>query len=105
MMLTLFVLVLLVLVLSASAEEEHKRNHYEALGVEPEAEAADIKKAFRRLALELHPDKISNNATEVERQEAHDFFLDIQDAYFTLSDVERRRKYDLERQDITYDIY
>ena len=101
----LVVLLVLLLYVVVVISDLPKKTHYEMLGIDTEADFAEIKKAFRALALELHPDKVSVNATETEREEAHDLFLDIQDAYFVLSDPERRRKYDLEREDITYDIY
>ena len=98
-------IILIVCIHRASGEEALKRSHYEVLGISGDSDIAEIKKAFRNLALLSHPDKISPNATEVEREEAHDNFLEIQDAYFVLSDIERRRKYDLEREGVTYDIF
>jgi DnaJ family protein A protein 2 len=59
---------------------------YDVLGVRPDASEADIKKAYRQLALKHHPDK--NSGDDGKR------FRDIGAAYEVLSDVERRAKYD-----------
>ena len=61
---------------------------YETLGVARDADAATIKKAYRRLARELHPDVNPDPATQ-ER------FKDVSAAYEILSDPEKRRMYDL----------
>jgi molecular chaperone DnaJ len=61
---------------------------YGVLGVRPEASDDEIKKAYRKLAREHHPDV--NNDPEAERR-----FKEISAAYRTLSDPARRRQYDL----------
>src|SRR6186997_3189433 len=63
------------------------RDYYEVLGVSREANETEIKKAFRRLARELHPDV--NQAADAE-----DRFKEAAEAYEVLSDAERRRTYD-----------
>ncbi|HLH66420.1 MAG TPA: molecular chaperone DnaJ [Solirubrobacteraceae bacterium] len=63
------------------------RDYYEVLGVDREADEADIKKAFRRLARELHPDV--NKAPDAEER-----FKEVAEAYEVLSDSERRAIYD-----------
>jgi molecular chaperone DnaJ len=65
-----------------------KRDAYETLGVQRGADDGEIKKAFRALARELHPDV---NAHDPEAEEK---FKEAADAYETLSDPERRQVYD-----------
>ena len=65
-----------------------KRDYYEVLGVGKDAAEADIKKAYRRLAMKLHPDRNSGDTkTEAE-------FKDVKEAYEVLSDPQKRATYD-----------
>ena len=64
------------------------RDYYEVLGVPRAASDAEIKKAFRRLARELHPDVNSHDP------QAEDKFKEAAEAYEVLSDSERRATYD-----------
>src|SRR3954468_18304502 len=64
------------------------RDPYEVLGVERDASEGEIKKAFRRLARELHPDVNAHDPA------AEDKFKEAAEAYEVLSDAERRRTYD-----------
>jgi molecular chaperone DnaJ len=63
-------------------------DHYETLGVTREATPEEIKKAYRRLARELHPDV---NPSE----EASERFKSVTHAYDVLSDPEQRQRYDM----------
>ena len=63
-------------------------NYYDLLGVARDASADDIKKAYRKLARELHPD-VNPDPTTQER------FKDVTAAYEVLSDPEKRQMYDL----------
>jgi molecular chaperone DnaJ len=64
------------------------RDPYEVLGVARDAEEAEIKKAFRRLARELHPD-VNRHDPDAEEK-----FKEAAEAYEILSDAERRATYD-----------
>ena len=64
------------------------RDYYEVLGVSREASETEIKKAFRGLARELHPD-VNSHDPEAEAK-----FKEAAEAYEVLSDAERRRTYD-----------
>src|SRR5215468_7353567 len=64
------------------------RDPYEVLGVGRDADDAEIKKAFRRLARELHPDVNKHDPA------AEDKFKEAAEAYEILSDAERRATYD-----------
>jgi len=62
--------------------------YYDRLGVPPDASAGAIKKAFRKLAIQYHPDKNQGN------QDASEKFKELSEAYEILSDDEKRAKYD-----------
>ena len=64
-----------------------KRDFYEVLGVDRSVDNAELKKAFRKLALEFHPDR--NSAPEAEQK-----FKEVSEAYAVLSDADKRARYD-----------
>ena len=67
---------------------EQKRDYYEVLGVDKNADDAALKKAYRALAKKYHPDMNPGD------QEAEKKFKEASEAYAVLSDPEKRRKYD-----------
>jgi len=66
-----------------------KRDYYEVLGVQRGASAEDLKGAFRKLAMQYHPDRNPDNPEAGER------FKECSEAYQVLSDPDRRRSYDM----------
>ena len=69
------------------------KGYYKTLGVDEKASQEEIKKAFRRLSIKLHPDK-QTGKSDKEKKEAEAKFKEVNEAYQVLSDEEKRRKYD-----------
>ncbi|MEJ2674950.1 MAG: molecular chaperone DnaJ [Acidihalobacter sp.] len=65
-----------------------KRDYYEVLGVERTATDAELKKAYRRLAMKYHPDRNPDD------EEAMEHFKEAKEAYEVLSDAQKRAAYD-----------
>lgn len=66
----------------------HKKNYYEILGVTKEASLTEIKRAYRKLAMDHHPDRNPNN------KESEEKFKEASVAYQVLSDPQKRQQYD-----------
>jgi molecular chaperone DnaJ len=64
------------------------RDYYEVLGVSPQASEAELKKAFRSLAMQYHPDRNPGD------QQAEERFKEINEAYAVLSDPDKRAHFD-----------
>ncbi len=67
---------------------QEKRDYYEVLGIKKGATEAEIKKAFRKKAMEHHPDKNQGNKA------SEDKFKEVNEAYEVLSDAQKKDKYD-----------
>ncbi len=67
---------------------KQKRDYYEVLGINKQAESSEIKKAYRKLAKKYHPDANEGNP-EAEQQ-----FKEVTEAYNVLSDPEKKKLYD-----------
>ncbi|XP_038644940.1 dnaJ homolog subfamily B member 11 isoform X2 [Scyliorhinus canicula] len=78
-----------IVLLCLSGEVLTGRDFYKILGVSKSASVKDIKKAYRKLALQLHPDRNPDDPA------AQDKFHDLGAAYEVLSDEEKRKQYDM----------
>ncbi|TMC48981.1 MAG: molecular chaperone DnaJ [Chloroflexi bacterium] len=65
-----------------------KRDYYEVLGVSRDASPEELKKAYRRLAMQYHPDRNPNDKQAEER------FKEVGEAYAVLGDAQKRQRYD-----------
>jgi len=73
---------------------DEKKDYYEILGLQKNADESEIKKAYRKMAVKWHPDKNPDNKEESEKQ-----FKKIGEAYEILSDPEKKQIYDQYGQD------
>ena len=69
-----------------------EKDYYKSLGVSKDAKAADIKKAYRKLARENHPDANPDN------KKAEEKFKEVSEAYDVIGDAEQRKSYDEARE-------
>eukprot|EP00740_Mantoniella_antarctica_P017975 CAMPEP_0198695300 /NCGR_PEP_ID=MMETSP1468-20131203/285230_1 /TAXON_ID=1461545 /ORGANISM="Mantoniella sp, Strain CCMP1436" /LENGTH=107 /DNA_ID=CAMNT_0044450957 /DNA_START=19 /DNA_END=339 /DNA_ORIENTATION=+ len=67
-----------------------EKSYYDILGLQKDASATEVKKAYRKLAVKFHPDKNPTN-----QEEALEKFQEIASAYEVLSDEQARRRYDM----------
>ncbi len=67
------------------------KDYYRILGLQPAATSADVRTAYRKLASALHPDRNPS-------PEAHARFQEVQEAYETLADEDKRRAFDDNRR-------
>ena len=87
---TRLLILLLLLLLHLTTATTSKRNFYDILNIDKTATKREVKKAYRKMAVLLHPDK--NDASEKEKYEA--LFVELAEAYSVLSDEETRVDYD-----------
>lgn len=69
-----------------------KRDYYETLGVDRNATDDEVKKAYRKLARQFHPDL---HTGESQKKTAEEKFKEINEAYEVLSDADKRKRYDM----------
>jgi molecular chaperone DnaJ len=67
---------------------QEKREYYEVLGIKKGATEAEIKKAYRKKAMEYHPDKNQGDKA------SEDKFKEVNEAYEVLSDPQKKDRYD-----------
>ena len=78
-----------------AAKDLYEKDYYAILGVDKKADAAEIKKKYRSLARELHPDKTKGD------KKLEDRFKEVSEAYEILSDDKKRNEYDQAREAFT----
>ena len=71
-----------------STKDWLEKDYYASLGVAKDADAGAIKKAYRKLAVKLHPDKNPGDAAAEAK------FKEVSEAYDVLSDADKRKEYD-----------
>ncbi|KAG2011658.1 DnaJ domain-containing protein [Coprinopsis cinerea AmutBmut pab1-1] len=71
-----------------------KTTFYDILSIDKSASVDEVRKAYRKRALETHPDKLDPSATEEEKQAAEREFPKVHEAFQTLGDPLKKRRYD-----------
>ncbi|XP_010416275.1 PREDICTED: DNAJ protein JJJ1 homolog [Camelina sativa] len=87
--------------MASSSSRSEKRCHYEVLGISKESSPDEIRSAYRRLALQRHPDKLMK-AGGLSEAEATAQFQELVHAYEVLSDPKERAWYDSHRSQILF---
>ena len=70
------------------------KDYYAVLGLQKGASSEDVKKAYRRLSKELHPDKHPSTGSGRTKEEAEQKFKEVNEAYAVLSDPKKKQAYD-----------
>ncbi|KAG6910204.1 hypothetical protein DXG01_012339 [Tephrocybe rancida] len=88
----------------------HPCTLYDILGVRSSASVEEVRKAYLRKALETHPDKLDQTATDSDKRRAEKKFLSIREAFDVLGDAQKRKEYDahlrtMNRADSSYSEY
>ncbi|KAJ0983768.1 hypothetical protein J5N97_002124 [Dioscorea zingiberensis] len=78
-----------------SAGSEKSGDLYAVLGLKKECSAADLRNAYKKLAMRWHPDRCSSSGSSKFVEEAKEKFQEIQEAYSVLSDSNKRFLYDV----------
>ena len=73
--------------------DEEERDFYEALGVSRDATSEQIRQAYRKKSLQLHPDKIAQRRQTVDIEEAKKEYEQVQEAYNVLMNDKKRARY------------
>ncbi|KAF8202221.1 DnaJ-domain-containing protein [Pholiota molesta] len=75
-------------------QSQEMKNLYAELGIEPNASSDDVRRAYRKRALETHPDKLDPGANDKEKEEAERQFHRVHEAFEVLTDPVKRKAYD-----------
>lgn len=74
--------------------DQAAKNYYKILGVKPEANSKEIRRAYLDLTKKFHPDKQGKKLTEEEEKKNHEKMSEINEAYEILNDEEKKKEYD-----------
>lgn len=91
----LLLLLALALVALGARAMNPSKDYYKVLGVKRDFSDRELKKAYRTLALQFHPDKVDN---EQDKEAAKERFVEVSEAYEVLSDPQKKDEYDQARQ-------
>ena len=77
----------------AKEKKARKKDYYGIMGLTKPSNDPDIKKAYKKLAVQYHPDK-NREKSEAEQQDAEKKFRDLNEAYGVLNDPKKKQLYD-----------